>query len=95
MPEGKRNGVDYNKDGEHLQIYFSGHKPIQSYLRKNYAKLIIALSFDNKESRSTVAKDIIKEFFDKLPEKEIKRLLVVYEGMTEEQKRYPDKRSDE
>lgn len=97
MPQKKgkstlKNGIDYNTEGEHVQVYFAGHDPIQTYLRKNYAKLIIALAFDNEESRSATAKGIIKYFFDNLPEKHIKHLQALYERMSPEERRNHCKR---
>lgn len=90
MSEGKKSkgkenykkSSDYYKNGEILQTYLNG----------KYAKLIIALSFDNQESRSGTGKSIIKGHFNKMPEAEIARLLQLYEKMTPEERKNPGKR---
>lgn len=78
----RKPGIEYYKKGDYLQ----------AYLKPRRLKLFIAYAFNNQDSRSATANYIFGVFFGNLSEKEINKLLALYEKMSPEERRNPGKR---
>ena len=51
--------------------------------------MLIAYAFTQSESKSKSSQNIIKEFFNNMNEVERNKLLEIYKGLTDEQKKRP------
>lgn len=80
------------ENGKSGKRFYQSVEVVQTYLNPRLTKLFTAYAFTLSESRSSVSESIYKKFFNELPEKEINRLLRIFEEMTPEQKRNPGKR---
>lgn len=64
-------------------------RKIQAYISPYHIKLITAYSFMFSQSKSKSGGNIIKDFFDKMEEDDIKKLLDLYSNLSESQKQSP------
>jgi hypothetical protein len=64
-------------------------KKIQAYISPYHIKLITAYSFMFNQSKSKTGGNIIKDFFDNMSDDDKKKLIELFNGLSESQKISP------
>lgn len=64
-------------------------KEISTYLRPLDNKLLTAYCYVNRRSKSKVLETAIRQIFSNMKEFEIQQLIKIYDGMTDEERKYP------
>lgn len=64
-------------------------KEVSAYLRPLDSNLLTAYCFIHRKSKAEVLENKIRQIFATMKEFEINQLLKIYEGMTDQEKKFP------